>query len=407
MSDSSSDEEWGANDFADEDQEEQEVHTNFDDWGDESTPDRSLALEEQQFHTSSQRECPVSRGEPSSLEQMQRVQEPIGHFMEGMHGRGTSHVGPDVEWKPIGEPNWPSNVEEDLPILSQLGLNIDYSTSGKLGKGGYGTVFLGSMERENSKQPFAVKIIDFKQVLQMTTTSYPSSGPPKLTTPPTGASDEIREMTETEKFIVTNTDHPNVVSVLMIINMGEPKIHTFKGAPTNTFVSTPRVYIFMELADGGSLAMWLPGNRDMEPSLRISLIRDLFRGMKYLHDKNIVHGDVHNKNVLLFNPGSKLTAKWADFGSGFVSERGQQYVFKRPISANKFNEELAKDIFRLAFVLTDVLDMRDTGPSETPKEKQTLDELKRMAHEIPYHRQRDINKIYDNFRNVLDDNQQN
>ena len=35
-----------------------------------------------------------------------------------------------------------------------------------------------------------------------------------------------------------------------------------------------------------------------------------------MHDKNIVHGDIHLGNVLLFRDGKRVVAKWTDFGLG-------------------------------------------------------------------------------------------
>lgn len=302
--------------------------------------------------------------------------------------RERSHQGEDYQFRFLGEASWPSSVEEDLPILRDLGYKIDFSPAGKLGEGSYGVVYRGS---SSSGQPFAVKIVDFK--LDPVTEQ-------RLSTPASGDPDRDREMTATEKFIVTNTDDPNVVSVLAIVNMGEPKVHAFRGAPEITFISTPRIYFFMELADGGALNQWLQRNRKMAPSLRISILRQLFRGMKYLHDHHIAHGDVHDGNVLMFG---RWTAKWTDFGSGFVSEKGRQYAFKQPISQDTWNDVLRRDLLGMASIFQKVLSSRKECPNEKIAETVVLDQLKRMSDQIWRDRLNDINQLYANFKFALDD----
>ena len=107
---------------------------------------------------------------------------------------------------------------------------------------------------------FAVKIMDF------------GSKPDEQTR-------GMREMFETEKFILTHASHRNIVCIRMIINMGSVRSFAFRDNPSVTFLSPERIYMIMDFADGGELETWLDKNcTKMEPAQRINLIRDLFFG---------------------------------------------------------------------------------------------------------------------------------
>ena len=414
----SSDEQWSGDDFKDDQKDfDPNYYPNIGDWGAEGTGQKmglagwrqlkKLSSGSSSSHFKEQQWSPAKMTPtqpPSSL----GVQEPKGHYMQYMHGPGTYHE-EDVPYPyqtkvgtSISKPRWPKSTEEDIPILRRMGLEIEYTNEGRLGGGCYGTVyrgkygaFLNGIAGIKTGDLFAVKIIDFKK--DMLVSDQPIPG-----TPDTGDSEEAKEMTESEKFIVTNAQHPRIVEVKMIFNMGEPKIHTFVEAPANTYVCYERVYIFMELSDGGTLSHWLPRRlKGMNPWLRIRLIRDLFDGLMFLHANNIVHGDIHDKNILLFQEEGRWVAKWTDFGSGCVSEAGNQYLYKRPISRDEYTIKLREDIFRMGHQFKEILALRKMGEPETQWEKQTLDQLWQLAEDIRIDRPYDIMPLYEKYKDAL------
>ncbi|XP_074304617.1 mitogen-activated protein kinase kinase kinase 1-like [Silene latifolia] len=71
-----------------------------------------------------------------------------------------------------------------------------------------------------------------------------------------------------------------------------------------------KLYIFLELVTQGSLAS-LYGKYQLRDSHVSAYTRQILMGLKYLHDRNVVHRDIKCANILVASDG---TVKLADFG---------------------------------------------------------------------------------------------
>ncbi|CAI2162738.1 18464_t:CDS:2 [Funneliformis geosporum] len=70
--------------------------------------------------------------------------------------------------------------------------------------------------------------------------------------------------------------------------------------------------IVMEYADGGDLRTYLKENfRTLDWDKKLQLAFDITNGLRYLHGINILHRDLHSKNVVILNGSAKIT----DFGN--------------------------------------------------------------------------------------------
>jgi serine/threonine protein kinase len=73
-------------------------------------------------------------------------------------------------------------------------------------------------------------------------------------------------------------------------------------------------YAILELVEGITLQEWLKNTRSFEDRLLVA--KKIFTEVKYVHDKNIFHGDLHDRNILILENGE---VKLLDFGTSIFS----------------------------------------------------------------------------------------
>lgn len=156
-------------------------------------------------------------------------------------------------------------------------LNHEDVTLGELlGKGNFGEVFKGTLQRD--KTPVAVKTC--KEDL-----------PPEL---------KIRFLSEAR--ILKQYDHPNIVKLIGVCTQRQP------------------IYIVMELVPGGDFLSFLRKKKDelkTKQLLRFSV--DAAAGMAYLESKNCIHRDLAARNCLV---GEGSVLKISDFGMSRQEDDG-------------------------------------------------------------------------------------
>ena len=100
--------------------------------------------------------------------------------------------------------------------------------------------------------------------------------------------------------MLSNVQHPNIVQVYGM--WYDP--HKDKAAPSIVMeLCNESLYEFIRRSKGKVLSK----------DKKFTIMRDIARGMVYLHNQNIVHCDLRSSNVLLIHFQDKTTAKVADF----------------------------------------------------------------------------------------------
>lgn len=156
--------------------------------------------------------------------------------------------------------------------------------------------------------------------------------------------------------------------------------------------------IEMEYFEGKSLAEELTDNGFKNPKTikEITLIfLDILEGVKFLHGKNICHGDIKPQNILINKENVKLT----DFGTSkfienvFVKtiDAGGTWAYMAPEIAGSNKRYLISDIYSLGVLLYQLLTGRT--PHETPIQ---------VVNNIPFPKPREINNnISKNMEEII------
>jgi len=142
-----------------------------------------------------------------------------------------------------------------------------YSKTNRLGKGSFGSVYVGKMKDPQYKnEKFAIKITNISS-----------------------------------KYTIQNV--ANEIKIMDICASPYVIKHI------RTYIQKDSLWTIMEFCDGGNLGDMLTINFD---ECYIAFITEsILNGLSYLHKKNVIHRDLKSDNILIFKDGS---IKIGDFG---------------------------------------------------------------------------------------------
>jgi calcium/calmodulin-dependent protein kinase I len=101
---------------------------------------------------------------------------------------------------------------------------------------------------------------------------------------------------EREVYILSEVDHSNILKLIC------------------TYVTPLKVFIVTELAAGGELLERIVEQGKFSEKDARSVIRQVLKGVEYLHMRKVVHRDLKLENILLSDQTPQAIVKIADFG---------------------------------------------------------------------------------------------
>eukprot|EP00732_Lithocolla_globosa_P003696 Lithocolla_globosa_v1_NODE_3066_length_1774_cov_13.904014.p1 type:complete len:358 gc:universal NODE_3066_length_1774_cov_13.904014:667-1740(+) len=154
----------------------------------------------------------------------------------------------------------------EMVVVKDINPEDLYDKGIRIGKGSFGEVFKGSDKKTN--EPVAIKMISLES-----------------------AEDEIEEIQQ---------------EIHLMADMKSVHVTQYFGA----WLKQDKIWLVMELLEGGSCLDLLKAAPFEEVHACI-LLREVLKGLNYLHDNGKIHRDIKAANVLLASNG---TVKLADFG---------------------------------------------------------------------------------------------
>lgn len=214
-----------------------------------------------------------------------------------------------------------------------------YKNIGKLGEGGYGSVYL--LEHTISGDKIAVKFMD--------------------------VSDYMRKANEIEKALKEST------SLMALNHSGIIKFET-------AFLLGHEVFMFTEYMPGGELGKYIK-TAQIDEQLAKQIFKRILESVQYCHTKGIIHRDLKMENILLQDSNDPLSLKIIDFGiAGIWSVYGWDtstagtlsYTPPEVINETDLKSDPKIDIWSLGVILYIILVKRYPFKGKNSKETWNL-----------------------------------
>lgn len=133
--------------------------------------------------------------------------------------------------------------------------------------------------------------------------------------------------------------------------------------------------IFYEYVPGGSIASLLKNYGAFEESLACNFVRQILRGLAYLHEQNIIHRDIRGTKILINNQGGvKISGFHRSMKADDTSRPGEATTIQQssfwmaPEVINQTAHTTKSDIWSLGCLVIEMITAKHPWPQLTEQQ---------------------------------------
>lgn len=227
--------------------------------------------------------------------------------------------------------------EQEKHILSSQYLVTDRL----LGVGAYGKVLVGI--DQNTHRQVACKMVNLQSLYDRRTDPHSSTNDGRWTLSQALSRLSPKLQSCFREFdTLKDLSHPNIIQIQKV------------------FWSESTIYLFQELVTGGDLFSYVEYKHGKVPTIESAvIIRQILKGVQYLHDHDVVHRDLKPDNILMTSLNSGARIVITDFGHArFLPKTDSQHRF-----ANKRQKRMFSVAGTLEYAAPEIHRANDTIPA--------------------------------------------
>lgn len=123
------------------------------------------------------------------------------------------------------------------------------------------------------------------------------------------------------------TDNGDVLEIEILKQIKHPNLVKYNDSGNVIIDSHKDAYVVLDFISGETLADKMKRENTLNPYEAKSILLSILNGLNYLHNKQIVHNDITNQNVMLDLSGKVAIPKIIDFGyARFLQQSNKEFL---------------------------------------------------------------------------------
>lgn len=123
------------------------------------------------------------------------------------------------------------------------------------------------------------------------------------------------------------TDNGDILEIELLKQVKHPNLVRYNDSGNTIIDSRKNAYAVLDFISGETLADKMKRENTLSPYEAKSIILSVLNGLNYLHNKQIIHNDITNQNIMLDLSGKVAIPKIIDFGyARFLQQSNKEFL---------------------------------------------------------------------------------